>query len=44
MNIELDMPVGTYRELTPKEFSELSDLIKDSKKTFQPRQNRKPKR
>lgn len=34
MNIELDMPLGTYRELTNDEFKTLTDLISDSKKTF----------
>ncbi|NNE33228.1 MAG: 23S rRNA pseudouridine(2604) synthase RluF [Winogradskyella sp.] len=38
MNIELDMPVGQYRELTKDEFKELNELIKDSKKTFNPKQ------
>lgn len=36
MNIKLDMPVGKYRELTKEEFTELSKLIRDSKKTFTP--------
>lgn len=35
MNITLDVPIGEYRELTPFEFKELSDLISDSKKTFE---------
>ncbi|MFV0572760.1 MAG: 23S rRNA pseudouridine(2604) synthase RluF [Xanthomarina gelatinilytica] len=32
MNIKLDIPVGEYRELTPKEFQELSGLLTDSVK------------
>lgn len=43
MNIKLDVPVGSFRELSKSEFSELSLLIKDSKKTFQPKQKRSPK-
>lgn len=34
MNIELDMPVGEYRELTKEEFNELNKLLEDSTKTF----------
>src|SRR5690554_7498044 len=30
MNINLDMPVGKYRELTKTEFNELSELLADS--------------
>lgn len=41
MNIVLDTPVGEYRELTKEEFNELSALIADSKKTFDPK-NRRP--
>lgn len=33
MNIQLDLPVGEYRELTPREMSDLNALIADSKKT-----------
>lgn len=33
MNIELDMPVGEYRELRKEEFDELNRLISDSSKT-----------
>ena len=40
MNIELDVPVGKYRELTSEEFKTLTDLVSDSKKTFQPQINR----
>lgn len=36
MNIKLDIPVGKHRELTKAEFSELSRLISDSSKTYQP--------
>ena len=36
MNIKLDTPVGEYRELTKDEFTELTVLISDSKKTFTP--------
>lgn len=32
MNIKLDMPVGTYRELTPTEFNNLNRLLADSRK------------
>jgi 23S rRNA pseudouridine2604 synthase len=35
MNIELDVPVGSYREITAKEMKILKDLIVDSKKTQQ---------
>jgi 23S rRNA pseudouridine2604 synthase len=34
MNIKLDMPLGTYRELTKEEISELNILIEDSTKIF----------
>ncbi|OZV66806.1 23S rRNA pseudouridine(2604) synthase RluF [Winogradskyella aurantia] len=37
MNIELDIPTGTYRELTDEEFKTLKRLIQDSTKTFQPK-------
>ena len=33
MNVNLDVPVGSYRELTSKEMSELKALIATSKKT-----------
>lgn len=33
MNIKLDMPVGKWRDLTEKEFSELQDLLANSAKT-----------
>ena len=35
MNIHLDMPIGEYRELSSSEFKHLSDLISESKKTFE---------
>lgn len=35
MNITLDVPVGEYRELSNSEFKVLSELISDSKKTFE---------
>ncbi|NNK26633.1 MAG: pseudouridine synthase, partial [Flavobacteriaceae bacterium] len=45
MNIELDTPVGEYRELTSKEMAELDALLVDSVKNFdasrQPRNKRK---
>ena len=44
MNIELDTAIGKYRELTKEEFKTLSDLIGDSKKTFQPNQQRRNRR
>lgn len=37
MNIQLDMPIGEYRELTLDEFQELNKLISDSTKTFKPK-------
>ena len=37
MNINLDMPLGQYRELTKSEFETLNNLISDSIKTFQPK-------
>ena len=33
MNVILDMPVGTWRDITPKEMSEINRLISDSSKT-----------
>ncbi|WP_299125368.1 23S rRNA pseudouridine(2604) synthase RluF [uncultured Winogradskyella sp.] len=39
MNIKLDMPLGKYRELTKEEFKKLSELILDSKKTFEAQQH-----
>lgn len=34
MNIELDIPLGKWRDLTPKELRDLNNLLKDSTKTF----------
>ncbi|GGW69551.1 pseudouridine synthase [Winogradskyella epiphytica] len=44
MNIELDVPVGKYRELTKKEFDTLSELISDSDKTYKEEQEEKSRR
>lgn len=41
MNIVLDTPVGQYRELTSKEFKELSTLLEHSKKNYQAKIPRK---
>ncbi|MBR9915413.1 MAG: 23S rRNA pseudouridine(2604) synthase RluF [Algicola sp.] len=35
MNVKLDIPIGTYRELTSEEFKNLQHLIADSKKHIQ---------
>ena len=43
MNIKLDMPLGQYRELTKEEFKTLSDLISESKKTYDESQPSKRK-
>lgn len=50
MNIKLDMPIGTHRELTAEEFEDLNALLADSKKqevsqakTSSRRSNRKTK-
>ena len=43
MNIKLDMPLGKYRELTKEEFKTLSDLISESKKTYDESQPSKRK-
>ncbi len=40
MNINLDMPLGKYRELTKAEFTMLSQLISNSKKTFETKNHR----
>ena len=37
MNITLDVPVGKHRELTTQEFKELSKLLEDSTKNYQPK-------
>lgn len=34
MNIKMDIPVGTYRELTKDELTELNRLLQDSQNTF----------
>lgn len=34
MNIKLDIPIGKWRDLNPKELAELKDLLKDSVKDF----------
>jgi len=36
MNIQLDLPVGSYRELTENEFTTLQQLLSDSAKTHKP--------
>jgi 23S rRNA pseudouridine2604 synthase len=41
MNVILDTPVGQYRELTEKEFKELSTLLEHSKKNYQAKISRK---
>ncbi len=41
MNIVLDTPVGEYRELTPKEFEELSALLENSQKNYQLKSTKK---
>jgi len=35
MNIKLDLPIGSYRELTQNEMDELNELLEGSTKTFQ---------
>lgn len=35
MNIVLDVPIGQYRELSPHEFKQLSDLLEHSQKAHQ---------
>ena len=39
MNIKLDLPLGKHRELTKEEFKTLSELISESKKTFEASQH-----
>ncbi len=41
MNIKLDVPVGKHRELTTQEFNDLSKLLEDSTKTYQPKTSNK---
>lgn len=43
MNITLDTLIGKYRELTKEEFKILSDLISESTKTFDPKQQQQRK-
>ncbi|NRD21090.1 23S rRNA pseudouridine(2604) synthase RluF [Winogradskyella eckloniae] len=38
MNIQLDLPIGQYRELTKEEFNTLNNLIADSVKTYEDNQ------
>lgn len=33
MNVELDIPVGKYRDLTPKELAEINGMVENSSKT-----------
>ncbi len=40
MNIKLDMPIGSYRELTQNEMDELNELLEGSTKTFQSKKRR----
>ncbi|TDY14342.1 23S rRNA pseudouridine(2604) synthase RluF [Meridianimaribacter flavus] len=40
MNIKLDMPIGSYRELTQNEMGELNELLEGSTKTFQSKKRR----
>ena len=35
MNIKLDVPTGTYRELTKEELFELNRLLENSSKTYE---------
>ncbi|WP_274473738.1 23S rRNA pseudouridine(2604) synthase RluF [Mangrovimonas aestuarii] len=44
MNIQLDVPVGEYRELTKEELKELKKLISSSTKTFNPERSGRPRR
>lgn len=43
MNIKLDVPIGTYRELTSVELKDLNSLLEDSTKTFKAKTNYKSK-
>lgn len=40
LNILLDVPVGEYRDLTSNELKALNDLLKDSKKTYEPKHSK----
>lgn len=44
MNIELDVPVGEYRELSTAEFQQLNTLLKDSTKHFKSKGSQNPKK
>jgi 23S rRNA pseudouridine2604 synthase len=33
MNVQLDVPIGKWRDLTPKELKEINQLVSDSSKT-----------
>ncbi|SDS74886.1 23S rRNA pseudouridine(2604) synthase RluF [Winogradskyella sediminis] len=44
MNINLDIPVGKYRELSEAEFKTLNDLISNSTKTFEASANHTPRK
>ena len=35
MNINLDVPIGKYRELTKEELLELNKLLENSSKTYE---------
>ena len=41
MNIELDTPIGEYRELTQDEFKKLNTLLEHSQKTHRPKPTRR---
>lgn len=44
MNIELDVPIGRYRELTKQEFKDLNVLLKDSSKHYNTKISNRKKR
>lgn len=44
MNIKMDMPIGTHRELTKEEFDELNSLISNSSKDHEPNLVLQPKK
>ncbi len=35
MNVELDLPVGKWRNLTPEEVVDIQEMVKDSSKTYE---------
>ena len=39
MNIKLDIPVGEYREFTPKELNQIKQLVQKSTKVFEEQKN-----